>query len=87
MNAPDKFLEDITKQTIKFKLNGKDTEAFSGETILDVADREGLEVPRLCYKDGYRPDGNCRSCVVEVKGELLPMNKQYVVAAASENDS
>ena len=71
MNAPEKFLENITQETIKFKLNGKDTVAFSGETILDVADREGLEVPRLCHKDGYRPDGNCRSCVVEVKGERV----------------
>ena len=71
MNAPEKFLENITQETIKFKLNGKDTVAFSGETILDVADREGFEVPRLCYKEGYRPDGNCRSCVVEIKGERV----------------
>jgi formate dehydrogenase major subunit len=71
MNAPEKFLENIVKNKIKFKLNGKDTEAFSGETILDVADRNGLEIPRLCYKEGYRPDGNCRSCVVEVKGERV----------------
>ena len=71
MNAPEKFFENISKQTIKFKLNGKDTDALSGETILDVADREGFEVPRLCYKEGYRPDGNCRSCVVEVKGERV----------------
>ena len=71
MNAPEKFFENISKQTIKFKLNGKDTDALSGETILDVADREGFEVPRLCYKKGYRPDGNCRSCVVEVKGERV----------------
>ena len=71
MNAPEKFLENITEKKIKFKLNGKDTEAFSGETILEVADRNGLEIPRLCYKEGYRPDGNCRSCVVEVKGERV----------------
>ena len=71
MNAPEKFLEKVVEDKIKFKLNGIDTEAFSGENILDVADREGLEVPRLCYKDSYRSDGNCRSCVVEIKGERV----------------
>lgn len=56
---------------ISFKLDGRDVQAVQGETILQAADRMGVEIPRLCYKDGYRADGNCRSCVVEVKGERV----------------
>lgn len=56
---------------ISFKLDGREVQAVQGETILQAADRMGVEIPRLCYKDGYRADGNCRSCVVEVKGERV----------------
>src|SRR5437868_2577854 len=68
MNAPTKLAE-ITPQVIDFKLDGKPMQAFEGETILKAAERQGVEIPRLCFKDGYRPDGNCRACVVEIKGE------------------
>ncbi len=68
MNAPTKLAE-ITVQTVNFKLDGKDVSAYAGETILSVAKRLGIDIPHLCYKEGYRPDGNCRACVVEVKGE------------------
>ena len=68
MNAPARLAE-VLPQTIAFKLDGKTAHAFEGETILKAAERHGVEIPRLCYKDGYRADGNCRSCVVEVKGE------------------
>ncbi|PHM21530.1 MAG: formate dehydrogenase subunit alpha [Curvibacter sp. PD_MW3] len=68
MNAPAK-LNEVTPQTIEFTLDGKKVSAYSGETILSVAKRVGLEIPHLCYKEGMRPDGNCRACVVEIKGE------------------
>ncbi len=35
-------------ETIKFNLNGKDVEASAGETIWQVANREGCEIPHLC---------------------------------------
>ena len=56
---------------IKFTLDGKDVTAAPGETIWDVAKRQGTDIPHLCHKDqtGYRADGNCRACVVEVDGE------------------
>ncbi len=41
------------------------------ETILEVAQRNGIEIPRLCYMEGMRPDGNCRTCMVEIKGERV----------------
>lgn len=54
---------------IRFTLDGRAVEAHPGETILQAARRYGVEIPHLCYTDGLRPDGNCRVCVVEVKGE------------------
>ena len=58
---------------IKFTLNGTEVEASPDETIWQVAEREGTEIPHLCYspKPGYRADGNCRACMVEVEGERV----------------
>jgi formate dehydrogenase major subunit len=60
-----------TGTIVRFVLDGKTIEARDGETILQAADRAGIEIPRLCYKQGYRPDGNCRVCVVEIEGERV----------------
>ncbi len=59
--------------SIKFTLNGKEVEAGPGETIWQVAARHGTEIPHLCYtpKLGYRADGNCRACMVEVECERV----------------
>ncbi|MBL0420120.1 formate dehydrogenase subunit alpha [Ramlibacter sp. AW1] len=56
---------------VAFRLDGQDVQAIEGETILDAARRVGVEIPRLCYTDGMRPDGNCRACVVEIAGERV----------------
>ena len=68
MNAPAKLVE-LLPQTVEFKLDNKTIHAFEGETIFKAAQRHGIDIPHLCYKDGYRADGNCRACVVEIKGE------------------
>ncbi len=57
--------------TISFTLNDKPFEALEGETILQAAKRQGVEIPHLCYKDGLRADGNCRACMVEIEGERV----------------
>ena len=56
---------------ISFFLNTRKVEANNNETIWDVSIREGIEIPHLCHSDknGYKPDGNCRACVVEIQGE------------------
>src|SRR5665647_2942067 len=54
---------------IEFKLDEQTIHAFEGESILKAARRHGVEIPHLCCKDGLRADGNCRACVVEIKGE------------------
>lgn len=56
---------------VEFTLDGQAVQALAGETILQVADRLGIGIPRLCYQEGMRPDGNCRSCVVEIAGERV----------------
>ncbi len=44
-------------ETIEFKLNGETISAFQGETIIQAAKRYGVDIPHLCYKEGYRADG------------------------------
>src|SRR6266705_3278592 len=56
---------------IEFKLNGRTVVGRSDETLIQTAKQYGIEIPHLCYKEGMRPDGNCRACVVEVKGERV----------------
>ncbi len=58
---------------IQFELDGKQVEATNGETIWQVAKRQGREIPHLCYspEPDYRPDGNCRACMVEIEGERV----------------
>jgi formate dehydrogenase major subunit len=52
-------------------LDGVEVTAYPGETLWQVAKRAGETIPHLCFKDapGYRADGNCRVCMVEVEGE------------------
>src|SRR6266446_202396 len=68
MNA---ITELTIEPAIDFKLNGQRVTGYEDETILQVAQRHGVEIPHLCYKEGMRPDGNCRACVVEIKGERV----------------
>lgn len=56
---------------VTFTLNGREVSGRADETILDVAKREGIPVPHLCYMDGLEPAGNCRACVVEIDGERV----------------
>jgi formate dehydrogenase major subunit len=60
-------------KSITFTLDGREVEAHDGETIWQVAQRLGAEIPHLCYspEPGYRADGNCRACMVEIEGERV----------------
>ncbi len=68
MNAPTKLVE-VTPAMVDLTLDGIQVQAFEGETLIKVAKRHGIDIPHLCYSEGLRADGNCRACVVEVKGE------------------
>ena len=69
MNAP--IENTLMEEAVEFHLNGSPVSGFSNETIIDTAKRHGIDIPHLCYMPGMRPDGNCRSCVVEIKGERV----------------
>ncbi|MEX0971133.1 MAG: formate dehydrogenase subunit alpha [Paracoccaceae bacterium] len=58
---------------ISFTLDGQQVEAQPGESIWEVAKRQGTTIPHLCHsgQKGYRPDGNCRACMVEIDGERV----------------
>src|SRR5437016_11208375 len=56
-----------------FSIDGREVDIRAGETIFRAARRFGVRLPHLCYspKPGYRPDGNCRVCMVEIEGERV----------------
>jgi formate dehydrogenase major subunit len=58
-------------QTVTFELNGREVQALQHESLIEVAKREGIAIPHLCYKEGLEAVGNCRSCMVEIAGERV----------------
>ena len=81
------------KNTVTFTLDGEEVVGIKGQTIWEVAQSRGTTIPHLCHKDssGYRPDGNCRACMVEVEGErtliascIRPVTDGMVVNTATE---
>lgn len=66
---------------MKIKINGKEYNCKKGETILDVAKRNGIYIPTLCYHPDLKIKAVCRVCVVEIKGKkgLTPSCKKQVV--------
>jgi formate dehydrogenase major subunit len=57
--------------TVSFVLDGHPVTARSTDTLLEIADREGVAIPRLCAAPGLDAVGNCRACMVEVAGERV----------------
>src|SRR5262249_25414030 len=60
-------------EKIALELDGRPVEAEPGETLWSLAERHGTTIPHLCWHPApdYRPDGNCRACMVEVEGERV----------------
>ena len=59
---------------IEIRINGISYQAEEGKTILDIARKNGIDIPTLCYMEGVSDIGSCRLCAVEVEGfrNLLP---------------
>ncbi|MPM02366.1 Nitrate reductase [bioreactor metagenome] len=53
--------------TINVILNGKNVQAFPGESILDLAARNGYHIPTLCHDPRLEPFSSCFVCVVHVE--------------------
>ena len=53
---------------INLKINGKEVTAVKGQTILQVAKKNGIDIPNMCYSEKVKVYGACGVCVVEAKG-------------------
>ena len=56
---------------VTFNLNGREVHGGATETLIQIAKREGIEIPHLCYMEGMVTAGNCRVCMVEINGERV----------------
>src|SRR5438477_687540 len=67
-----------------FTIDEREVDIRAGETIFRAARRLGIKLPHLCYlpKPGYRPDGNCRVCMVGIEGERCAGGKLHSDARA-----
>ena len=57
---------------MKIKLNNKECNFNQGETLIQVADRNGIHIPRFCYHEKLSIAANCRMCLVEQSGVGKP---------------
>jgi formate dehydrogenase major subunit len=64
-------IASLDASIVRFELNGREIEARADHTLIEIADAEGIAIPRLCYKAGLDKVGNCRSCMVEIAGERV----------------
>ena len=53
---------------IKITVNGKEITGQSGDSILEIAAQNGIEIPNLCYNKNLKIYGACGLCVVEAEG-------------------
>jgi formate dehydrogenase major subunit len=61
----------LAMMPIEFKLNGETVVGRPDEPIIRTAKKHGVSIPHLCHGGDQRSDGNCRACVVEIKGERV----------------
>lgn len=52
---------------IQLKINGRTVQADEGHTILDIARRENIKIPTLCFHEKLGSSGRCKLCVVQVR--------------------
>jgi len=57
----------------KVTIDGREIEVEAGLTILQAAERLGIEIPRFCYHDRLSIAGNCRMCLVDVEKAPKPI--------------
>ena len=60
--------QSITAESITVQLNGKTISCLAGDTVLQVARENNVDIPTLCQMDGLSVWGGCRLCMVEIAG-------------------
>ncbi|MCK5726611.1 MAG: NADH-quinone oxidoreductase subunit G [Thiotrichaceae bacterium] len=63
----------MSDSMVTVTINGKDYSAESGTMLIEVADKEGIHIPRFCYHKELTISANCRMCLVEVEKAPKPM--------------
>lgn len=59
----------IKRKTVQIVINKNKVKASEGQTILEVAQENGIEIPTLCYHSDLEIKASCRMCVIEIKGK------------------
>jgi formate dehydrogenase alpha subunit len=54
-------------------INGKELIGQTGQSILELALSNGIEIPNLCHDPRLNPSGSCRLCAVDVEGQKGPV--------------
>lgn len=59
---------------MRIKINNRETEVKEGETLIEVARREGFTIPSLCYFKGVQHKSSCMVCAVKncTTGQIIP---------------
>ena len=76
---------------MKIKLNNKEIEVSEGEKLIEIANRNGIKIPALCYAQGYKHQPSCMVCVVKNcdTGQFIPSCSTIVTEGINidtEND-
>ena len=67
---------------IEIEIDGKVVHGNSGESVISIADREGIEIPRFCYHKKLSVSANCRMCLIDIKGNPKPQPACSTLASA-----
>ena len=68
--------------TITFMMDGKEVTAKDGQTLLDIARENGINIPTICFHEATTANALCRICVVEVEGQRV-LQPSCIVKAAT----
>jgi len=75
---------------MKIKINNTEIEVYDGEKLIEVARRNNIEVPSLCYVSGYKHQASCMVCVMKNNetGQMIPSCSTIVTDGMNiESDS
>ena len=60
--------DEKKRKTAHVTIEGREVEFEPGETVLELAQRTGIDIPTLCHDPRLEPAGACRTCLVEIEG-------------------
>ena len=62
------MLDNKESKKVNIEINGEVFEANFGQSIIQIADANGIYIPRFCYHKKLSVAANCRMCLVDVEG-------------------